>query len=110
MRGSSTRLPSSMPSFINAMTYRERSCTEENTDPAGHPDALSPAGRGIITLPPRSSCPCDIGYVMATIGRSVVRVMAHGAKTRSFIASAYGLPLNTSTRYPAIQYPGFEYE
>src|SRR5439155_22123734 len=87
--GGSVDLPSNRPSFMNAMTNRERSPTFEKMDPAGHDAALFAAGRTTIGRPLVTSCPCANGYVIARSGRRVVRVMPRGLKTLSAIWSAY---------------------
>jgi hypothetical protein len=50
-----------------------------------------------------ASCPCDSGNVIAINGRNVDRFIPSGSKTRSTIASAYGLWVICSTTKPAIQ-------
>src|SRR5579864_6899774 len=89
----STRLPSSAPSFMNAITKRDRSSELEKIDPAGQLAALSAAGRITTGLPSATSCPCAIGQVIAMVGRRVLVFIPRGPNNLSLITSAYGLPL-----------------
>jgi hypothetical protein len=54
----------------------------------------------MLIAPLTFPCPCASGYVIASIGRIVERVMPNGVKTSSRMMSAYGFPVTVLMTYP----------